>query len=160
MAKDINYNETFRLGNLTEKHFAAEYLVEVKEAEADKVVITGGNFPEFDIEYDEKTWEIKTSAGVAEINHHFVEYYQTGKPSGMQKTTADDWVFYGNDGLIYSIDRKELNALCEEKFERTNKWSYTNYVTKSGKVSGKGIAIHKDHFTVIGEHNLEIKQSE
>ena len=159
MQKDINYNETFRLGNLTEKHFASEYLPTAENADPSKVVITGGNFPEFDIEYG-KTWEIKTSAEVTKYKHHFVEYYQTGKPSGMQKTTADDWVFYGNDGLIYSIDRKELDALCMEKFKRTNKWSYTNYVTKSGKVSGKGIAIHKDNFTVIGEHDLEIKQSE
>ena len=152
---DINYEKSFALGDKTEKHFATLLL----DKGWTDITITGGMFSEYDIsaikDFREVKFEIKSSSAVLEYKHHFVEYYQSDLPSGMQLTTADWQVYYGNDHKIYYIRTEELDRYIKESGKELKP---TKYKTKSGLVSALGYTVHKDIFNAPIEHNLTIKQ--
>ena len=156
----IKYDETFKLGDATEMHFA-QMIMATRGYESAK--ITQGKFTDYDIigrkmrfspedPIETTTFEIKTSAGESKCNTHFVEVKQNLVDSGLAISNSDWYVFYSDSGIIYAIKTKRLKEIVEGK-----RLIHTKHV-KNGIPSGSGYIVHSSQLQIIGNHDLDLKR--
>lgn len=156
--KRINYNATFACGDATEQDFALK-IMSNKDYDPSNITITTGDFPFFDIRAYEAgflptTFEVKTSSEVTKYNSHFLELEQSGKKSGFQLSTADEWIFYGNDYKIYNISKSDIISFIHDNKPSLRE---TKYRSDSGWVSARGYVIPNRYFSNDwGTHDINI----
>lgn len=143
------YKTQSTLGEKAELDFA-EYLEE--DESVTNIEVTKGYFPEYDISAIignstlPTTWEIKYNSEVGKYKHVFVECYQSGKPSGMQVTTADYQVHYSEFGEVRGLLTIELAMLIAKKNRKLvpTKYSYNGKI-----VSALGYTVRFDDLKAI-----------
>lgn len=133
------FKDSLKMGQAAERDFAG---LLKKDSKWSGVTIMEGMFPDYDITATKDativTWEIKYNSGVSSCQHVFVEVYQSGKPSGMQVTTADYQVHYADDGRIGYLPTMQLAKLIGDK---NRKITDTQYTYDGVKVSAQGYTV-------------------
>lgn len=83
--------------------FEAAYHLRVLTHHKNASVVPAGTFSDYDIidPCTGRTMEVKADWRAADTDHFLVEFEMGGVPSGIARTTADDWVFF--DGTAYVL---------------------------------------------------------
>ena len=146
MINNANYfKKQLKAGEDCEKDFKA--FLESKDW---TVTMTEGNFSDYDIlaqkDGIEVTFEVKYNSGIEKYKTCFIEYYQSGLVSGLQKSKADYQIHYSEFGEVRCMRTDEVR-----KYIKDNNLSLksTMMKTKSGKVSGQGYRIPFTDLTLI-----------
>ena len=94
----MSFEEDLKAGKEIE-----EYVLEIIQQKYPKAVIMEGYFKEYDIMIPEidKTVEVKSDVKSLETGNYVVEVAFDGKPSALSTTTADYWVFYDSECLVW-----------------------------------------------------------
>ena len=145
----------FELAKETEYDFA-KWLVNRPEEWLTE--ITEGKFSAYDIlavgfhTGVETTFEIKTASKSKKFKSYFVEYYQSGKPSGMQTTLADYQVYYDEQGDVMFIRTAQLDEYIKRKKLKLKANGYTSH----GVAAAHGYVVPKSVFKFLKKHDLDI----
>lgn len=146
--------KTLKIAEITENHFA-EWL---SDRGWEVLEITQGVFSEYDIKVTKDgitlTFEVKTASASERYGCYFVEYYQSGKRSGMLKTTADYQVYYDERGDVRMFQTQGLDDYI---INNDLPIKPTKYKTISGNVSALGYTVPYEAFTFVTNHDLEIR---
>lgn len=114
------------------------------------VEMTVGNFSDYDLSCDRDglslTIECKYNSGIAKYGTAFIETYQSGYPSGLQKTKADYQVHFSETGEVRGI---KTAVLKEWITDNNPKLCSTKMKLKSGVVSGQGYRLPWEVLTLI-----------
>lgn len=141
------------LADKTETHFA-EWL---KGRGYIDVEVTEGKFSQYDVSGFRDgfytTFEIKTASASKKYGCYFVEYFQSGKPSGMQKTTADYQVYYDEQGNVRYFKTKDLESYIENNDINLIP---TKYISYGDVVSALGYKVPVDEFDFVMKHDIKI----
>ena len=94
----MSFEEDLKAGKEIE-----EYVLEIIQQKYPKAVIMEGYFKEYDIMIPEidRTVEVKSDVKSLETGNYVVEVAFDGKPSALSTTTADYWVFYDSECLVW-----------------------------------------------------------
>ena len=143
MIKDKNYYIRMKkIGEQNERDFA--YIL--RATGHSFVEISKGRTSEWDVRAispkgEKLYFEVKTNRGVEEWGTIFVEYEQSGKASGMNKTVADWQIHYDEKGRCGCITTKALHKYIEDNNIQP---SHTRRKNKKGKPSGSGYRVPWD----------------
>ena len=91
----------------------------------------------------EMTFEIKYNSAVEKYKTVFVETRQSGKPSGLEVSTADYQIHFDETGKCKGWETKDLIKYIKDN---KIKLSSTRMMTKSGEISGQGHRVPFDDF--------------
>ena len=134
-----------KTGEDAEREFKA-YL----EGHGYDVIMTEGDFSDYDLKAVKGnidiTFEVKYNSGIEKYKTCFVEYFQSNKPAGMQKTKADWQIHFSEFGEIRGIRTNDLKKYIEDNELPLKS---TMMKTKSGKISGQGYRVPFDVLTLI-----------
>ena len=94
----MSFKEDLKIGKEIE-----EYVLSIIQQKYPKAKIMEGYFKEYDIMIPEidKTVEVKSDIKSLETGNYVVEVAFDGKPSALSTTTADYWVFYDGECLVW-----------------------------------------------------------
>lgn len=94
----MSFEEDLKAGKEIE-----EYVLEIIQQKYPKAVIMEGYFKEYDIMIPEidRTVEVKSDVKSLHTGNYVVEVAFDGKPSALSTTTADYWVFYDSECLVW-----------------------------------------------------------
>ena len=94
----MSFKEDLKIGKEIE-----EYVLSIIQQKYPKAKIMEGYFKEYDIMIPEidKTVEVKSDIKSLETGNYVVEVAFDGNPSALSTTTADYWVFYDSECLVW-----------------------------------------------------------
>tara|TARA_R110002074_G_scaffold8763_3_gene35589 strand:- start:4583 stop:5008 length:426 start_codon:yes stop_codon:yes gene_type:complete len=104
----MSFKEDLKAGKEIE-----EYVLSIIQEKYPKAKIMEGYFKEYDIMIPEidKTVEVKSDVKSLYTGNYVVELAFDGKPSALSTTTADYWVFYDSECLIWITPEKIWKAV-------------------------------------------------
>ena len=104
----MSFKEDLKVGKEIE-----EYVLSIIQEKYPKAKIMEGYFKEYDIMIPEidKTVEVKSDVKSLYTGNYVVEVAFDGKPSALSTTTADYWVFYDSECLIWITTEKIWKAV-------------------------------------------------
>ena len=104
----MSFKEDLKAGKEIE-----EYVLRIIQEKYPKAKIMEGYFKEYDIMIPEidKTVEVKSDVKSLETGNYVVEVAFDGKPSALSTTTADYWVFYDSECLVWISPEKIWKAV-------------------------------------------------
>lgn len=104
----MSFKEDLKAGKEIE-----EYVLSIIQEKYPKAKIMEGYFKEYDIMIPEidKTVEVKSDVKSLYTGNYVVELAFDGKPSALSTTTADYWVFYDSECLVWISPEKIWKAV-------------------------------------------------
>ena len=109
-----------------------------------------GNFSYWDLKGTRDgitiTWEMKYNSGIEQYGTCFVEYYQSGYPSGMNTTKADYQCHSSEYGEYRCLKTSELDDYIKSNNLRLIN---TYYIAHNGKTSAQGYRVPFDELTFV-----------
>ena len=146
-------NKQLALADKTENHFA-DWL---RSRGYLDIEVTEGVFSEYDVSGFRDglytSFEIKTASKSERYGTYFIEYFQSGKPSGMQKTTADYQIYYDEQGYVRYMSTRDLNKYIKDNDLELIPTKYISYGTT---VSALGYKVPVKEFIMITKHDIKI----
>lgn len=104
----MSFEEDLKAGKEIE-----EYVLSIIQQKYPKAKIMEGYFKEYDIMIPEidKTVEVKSDVKSLETGNYVIELAYDNKPSALSTTTADYWVFYDSECLVWITPEKIWKAV-------------------------------------------------
>ena len=136
----MSFSEDLKAGKEIE-----ELILSIIQKKYPKAKIMEGYFKEYDIIIPEinKTVEVKSDVKSLETGNYVVEVAFDGKPSALSTTTADYWVFYDSECLVW---------ITPENIWRAVKgFPLREFVGKGDEKSKNAYLCPKEHIRIVAD---------
>ena len=142
----MSFKEDLKAGKEIE-----EYILKIIQEKYPQAKIMEGYFKEYDILIPEidKTVEVKSDVKSLHTGNYVVEVAFDGKPSALSTTTADYWVFYDSECLVWITPDniwKAVKSLDIRKF-----------IGKGDEKSKNAYLCPKEYIRIAASHISHIK---
>ena len=136
----MSFKEDLKAGREIE-----EYVLSIIQEKYPKAKIMEGYFKEYDIMIPEidKTVEVKSDIKSLETGNYVVEVSFDGNPSALSTTTADYWVFYDSECLVW---------ITPENIWRAVKWlPLHKFIGKGDTKSKNAYLCPKEYIRIVAD---------
>tara|TARA_Y100001973_G_scaffold40875_1_gene61087 strand:- start:970 stop:1398 length:429 start_codon:yes stop_codon:yes gene_type:complete len=136
----VSFSEDLKAGKEIE-----EFILSIIQKKYPKAKIMEGYFKEYDIIIPEinKTVEVKSDVKSLETGNYVVEVAFDGKPSALSTTTADYWVFYDSESLVWITPQNIWRAV--------KGFPLREFVGKGDEKSKNAYLCPKEHIRIVAD---------